>query len=148
MVCKRLRLIALCVTTLTSASGMTAELPKTQADFYALGEQLGQCAAFFTFLSRESMKHGNPDNAQELAERRTNWRLGSVMLLGFGHAQSPESAAQSVEDAQVNKLQARFDAGSATVNDMIADHKRQCEPLESIRDGAVEALRNSLHPVK
>jgi hypothetical protein len=146
-VCKQLRLIALCVATLAGTSAGAVEQPTTPSGYYALGEQFGQCAAFFSFVSRQSAKDGRQDNAESLAQRRVNWRLASVVFLGFGRAKDPESAAQSVEDAEVNKLQARFDAGSSTtINDMIADHKQHCDPLESLRDAAVQALKNSVRP--
>lgn len=131
------------------ANAFAVEQPTTPAGYYALGEQFGQCAGFYSFLIRQSEKERRQDMAQDFAQRRVNWRLATVVFLGFGHAKDAASAAQSIEDAAANKQQARFDAGAASIiNDMIADHKQQCEPLEPLREGAVQALKNSARPAQ
>ncbi len=110
---------------------------------------MGQCAAFLTFLSKGFAKEGKQTLAQQLAQQRVNWSLASVVYLGMGQAKDATSAAQSIEDAEESKLQARFDANApAIINDMIADHRRQCEPLGNSRDAAVAALKNSFQSAK
>ncbi len=146
---KQVRRMVFSLVTLTGAGAHAVELPTTPTGLYAVGEQMGQCAAFLTFLSKGFAKEGNQNAAQQLARQRVNWTLASVVYLGMGQAKDATSAAQSIEDAEASKLQARFDGNAPTViNDMIADHRRQCDQWESSRDAAVSALKDSFQPAK
>ncbi len=144
---QQLRCIAFCVLTLAGIGARAIEQPKTPEGYYALGEQFGRCAAFFSFMSQGALTAGKQEMAANLAQRRGDWSLATVVFLGFGHAADATGAGQTIMDAEVNRLQARFDANpdtAAILLEMIADHHKQCDALESLRDGAVAALKKTV----
>ena len=144
---KHLSCIALCLAAPIGAHAEAPDQPQTPEGYYALGEKFGKCAAFFSFMSQGALKAGKQEMAANLAQRRGDWSLATVVFLGFGHAADATGAGQTIMDAEVNRLQARFDANpntDAILTEMIADHHKQCDPLEPLRDGAVEALKRSI----
>lgn len=147
---KRFRWLALCVLTATTASACAVEQQeqmKTPEDYYAMGERIGRCTAFFNFTIQGAVKGGKQDIAANLAQRREDWALATEVFLGLGHAADAKAAGQTIMDAEVNRLHARLDANQdkeATFNQMLADYHKQCDPLESWRYSAVMALRDSI----
>ena len=143
----KLRCLALCLAAPIGVHAQSPDLPKTAEGYYAMGEQIGRCAAFFSFTIQGALKGGKQDAAANLAQRRAEWSLATEVFLGAGHAADAKATAQTIMDAEVNRLQARLDANpnkEATLNQMIADYHKQCDPLESWRYGAVMAARESI----
>lgn len=144
---KQLSCLALWLAAPIGVHAQIPEQPKTPEGYYALGEGMGRCAAFFTFMIQGSQKKNDQDALANLAQRRGDWTLATEVFLSFGRAADAKAAGETIMAAEVNRLQARLDANSnkeATLHEMIDDHHKQCDPLESWRYGAVRAVQESI----
>jgi hypothetical protein len=142
---KQLSCLALSLAASTGVHADNLELPKTPEGYYALGEQFGQCAAFITFLGRLMVTAGKTEAGRNYAYQRESWRRASVISLGLGRAADAMEAAQAIEGAEINKVQARFDAGPPTaINDMYDDYRRRCDPIEPLKESATKVQESTI----
>jgi hypothetical protein len=138
------------VLTATTASACAVEQQeqmKTPEDYYAMGERIGRCTAFFNFMIQGAIKGGKQETVANLARRREDWALATEIFLGMGHATDAKAAGQTIMNAEVARLNAHIEASQkteATFNELIADYHKQCDPLEPWRDGALMAVRESI----
>ena len=133
------------VTFAIECAAAPAFFTESKAGDFTTGQKLVRCAAYYDFTSGFAASIGKPAAAEHFGNLSRGWTLAGMLLLSSG-TDSPKfdskQTAESIKAARLAHLKAKFELGDADVmNEMQAEHKRDCDPLIPLQENVIQALR-------
>ena len=117
----------------------------SKAGDFDLGQRLVTCAAFYDFAAELTASLNKPAATERFRDLSRGWTLAGMLLLSSGATQPKFDARQTadaIRTARLTMLKARAEMGGAeALDELQADHKRDCDPLTPTQENIITVLR-------